>query len=248
MTRERTGSSGPVYTWRMLIGDDSPLRGLPTVLNVSQSMFFDGIRYSVDMADDSFLQCRDALVDISHEQEPMRQQMVAAFQSAWSFVDSINRLRVLLTAMRGVKRTPDMRVFIARLTPAEGLRNAVQHLPGTIVSASEAGEPTWGSLSWVAPSDPKLNRGIIFTAVPGSLRSMSWPAVNPLGRVVDRPVGLIELTAFEITLSISEVRGALVTFVPGFERAAEQAFEGHESRHGSDVLIAIEFAVDEAPT
>jgi hypothetical protein len=230
----------------LLIGNDSPLHHLPSALDISQSMFFDGIRYSIDMADESYLRCVDALVSISRV-GPDSRQMVAAFQSAWSLVDSANRLRVLLAQMRGAKRTPDMRLFLLELAPAEELRNAVQHLPGTIASASEADEPTWGSLSWVVPPEEGSRQGSIFIAIPGSSHSMSRPAVNPLGKEVDRPVGLIELTAFEVTLSISGTHAAIARFTPGFERAAGDAFEAHAERRGADLLVEVSFEAAEEP-
>jgi hypothetical protein len=207
-------------------------------------MFLDGIRYSIDMADEAFGQVRSALLTISKDESAIGQQLPLALLGAWGVVDSVNRLRILLEGMRGIKRTAETKLFLSKLSKAKELRDAVQHLPGEIQQFATEQEPTWGSLSWVVPPAGPLASGTIFTAVPGSLRSLQGlPAVNPLGRAVERPIGCMELSAFGHTISLSEAHDALVLFVPAFERSIAKAFEGEEERLGSDLLIAIEFEV-----
>jgi hypothetical protein len=231
----------------MLVSEDSPLRHLPTVVELSQTMFLDGIRFSLDMADESFLACVRALDALSSAGEHSPLNTVIAFQSAWGFVDAVNRLRVLLTAMRGVKRTPQLRVFLSKLEPMKELRNGVQHLDGTIRTLSNQGEPTWGSLSWVVPPQPESNIMSIFLCIPGSVRDWDRPAVNPVGQQIAVPLGLIELTAFGTTVSLSDVHAGLVGFVPGFESAAAAAFAGRGATRAADVLAEMQITPVDDP-
>ncbi|KJS82607.1 MAG: hypothetical protein JM58_14730 [Peptococcaceae bacterium BICA1-8] len=91
----------------MIIGDDSPLRHLPSVLNPRQILLLDGIRYSVDMADIAYTRLFNSLtyVSINHNSKEFDFSIFShAFLDAWSVIDSVNRMRSLLSNLTGYKR------------------------------------------------------------------------------------------------------------------------------------------------
>ncbi len=100
----------------------SPLRRLPSGLNIKQTLFFDAIRYSVEMADMSHCRLKETLIDLtgkfkSTKKKDLGTETVRAFLDAWSIVDSINRLKALLNQLPYAKKNgPGLVVFQKNLT------------------------------------------------------------------------------------------------------------------------------------
>jgi hypothetical protein len=83
----------------MLIKSDSPLRRPPSLAG-RERLFVDGLRYAIEMADYAH---RRLLQDLLHLTVESRNQksldheaVVAPRLDAWSYVDSIDRLRGLI--------------------------------------------------------------------------------------------------------------------------------------------------------
>jgi hypothetical protein len=211
-------------------------------------MFLDGIRYSLDMAGLAYTTLAQSLLQVSvgtagDASAPTPTAVFpSCFMDAWSFVDSINRLRVLLSQMPNVKRTPLLRVFERHLEPFEELRNSVQHLPGEILAHADAGEPVWGSLSWVYWPNLSSEKSVFaHVMIAGSMNLMkAQPVVNPLARPFRTPIDHVELTAFQRTVPLTATYWQLSGFVRSIEATLEPQFEGLD-RAGGDVLLTIEF-------
>jgi hypothetical protein len=63
---------------------------------------------------------------------------------AWALVDTLNRLRVLITRLPGLRsKSPGAQVIVRALKPVEDLRNAVQHMDGEIGPLSATNLPLW---------------------------------------------------------------------------------------------------------
>lgn len=226
----------------MLIREESPFLHLPVALNPAQAMALDGIRYSIDVVDESFVACRDALILMSGDHSIDRKIWTQAFQCAWSFVDATHRLRSLLEGMRGIKRTPKVRVLLRSLAAAEPLRHGMQHLSREIVSAAAEPKPAWGSLSWMALRPGGSGDGTAYIAAPGSMRPMkAIGQVRNRRGLIDLPVGQIELSHFGATLSLSDTLSSVISWLPSMEVGLSKAFEGYEERAATDALIAVEF-------
>jgi hypothetical protein len=135
----------------MIIEDDSPFHQLPAALNRKQTLFLDGIRYSVEMADLAHSRLQAALLQHTQNVESASEGATgehylhtAAFQDAWSIVDSLHRLRGLLSQMPGVKQNaPPLQVFRRQTDVVEDLRNGVQHLNHHIDALVAQKLPTW---------------------------------------------------------------------------------------------------------
>ncbi len=250
----------------MFFADDSPLRRVPTApgLLLSQRMFLDGIRYSIEMADLSFRRLKVSLLTAMTKEQPPPDIFTSAFLDAWSLVDSAYRLLVLHRNMRGIKNTPAVTVIRDGLAPAEDLRHSIQHLNKQISAYSEAGYPTWGSLSWVASPELSFSKFRVGVMVAGSLGGgeltlsgdretvrvpgmVDQPIVDPLGGrklsfSQDLPVDLVELTAYQKTISLSETFEWMARSGRGIEQALLQPpWAGASSSH-ADLLLRVTYS------
>src|ERR1700722_14623995 len=141
----------------MIISEDSPFRRLPADLNAEQAAFLDGVRYAADMVGLSYERLKLALRKLATEEKPGQVYFTAAFQDAWSIVDSVHRLRRILGHMPGMTNsTPRYKLFARRTAVAEELRNRIQHLGERLKAVASDGEPVWGTLAWttVVETDP----------------------------------------------------------------------------------------------
>ncbi len=238
-----------------LVASDSPLRSLPANLNPHQAMYFDGIRYSLDMAGIAYVRLRQGLFDIDAFIPERKSDIYPMlFLDAWSMVDSLNRLRVLLGNFRGMKNTPEKRVFLDGLTPFLALRNNIQHLDGTIKEV-KAGEPAWGHLSWFHVDALSAEGGIVKgrsrLLVSGQLKDFSHNLVNPLGKPIETGVDLVTLTAFGDAVSLSRAFYQIRDFAKIFDKTVKTGFEDSDQLSGatgSDLFITAEMAFGPATT
>src|SRR5215218_10854064 len=105
----------------MLIGEESPLRSLPSALNKRQLRMLNGIRYSIEMYDIAYRSLLHTLTTIDSEQDNQKDDRSRAiFPSvllhAWSMVDTANRLRELLKHTPGLpRRDPHFRANLRML-------------------------------------------------------------------------------------------------------------------------------------
>jgi len=186
----------------------------------------DGISISIDMATMSYGRLQNSLLALSRgvaQDQPQPPALGAlAMMDAWMIIDAVNRLRALVEATRGLRRGPAVVSFYRSVEDVEILRNAVQHLPGQVAELEKNGRPLWGSLSWSYREPPTA---AIHLLVPGTIApTEGLPMVNPLAEQVEIPIGLITLTAAEVTVCLSEVLQAVGRFAERLERAAAIAF------------------------
>jgi hypothetical protein len=209
------------------VSDNSPLRRLPAALHRRQALALDGISVSVDMTMVAYWQLRVALWHHGRASEratswPLVLQAVTA---AWSIVDDVHRIGVLVRRLPGLKRGPAVTALLKAADQVESPRNAVQHLDGEIEELPDSGRPLWGSLFWVKMASPDAKRLSVGLLVPGTLApTHGVPVVNPLGREIELPIDLATLTAGRVTVCLSHVVAAAARFSGRLEGAAEAAF------------------------
>lgn len=161
----------------MLVGPESPLTKIPVTLDRKQRLFLDAIRYAIAMLDLSCQRLHKLLVHVSYDEvnatdeDPgpdMDLVFPRAFADAFTIVDQANRLWTLVRDMPRLKRTPDLQLFMRKMSKAEDLRNPVQHLSGELNRLAGTDEATWGWLMWIYVPD---HSGVfhVFMALPGSL-------------------------------------------------------------------------------
>lgn len=237
-----------------LLAPESPLAHLPADLHPRQRLFFDAIRYSIAMLDVSFVRLMKLLIHVSYLQvhdgkESTDQDLVfpPAFADSFSVVDMANRLSSLVSKMPGLKRTPEIELFIRKAGTAEEMRNAVQHLNRELERLAVEDEATWGWLLWLYAPEPKTGVFHSFFALPGSMgeTKISPTTAGPEG-MFRSPVDQIELCAYGHRLSLTNLWDAVAAFVPILEATLRNDFRGRPVSV-TDVLLKVRGHVSTPP-
>jgi hypothetical protein len=224
----------------MIIDNNSPLRQIPTQTNRKQMLFFDGIRYSVEMTDLAHDRLRKTLYEIARSPtapEPHSHDFASAVLDAWSIVDLVHRLRGLLEQAPGVKqKSPALLLFMKKTEGIEKLRNSVQHLNQQIHRIADLNIPVWGALSWVTMFDPELKSLWTCTLVAGTFFERSEPLISPLGKEFHPPVDLITLQASNCSVCLSDAVRSVERMTRSLEDYLREQFKGLP-HVGRDVLL-----------
>lgn len=233
-------SYSPVFS------EDSPFRKLPRNLNRPQLMFFDGIRFSVEMISLSYARLAATLLKISEEAVtedssdlPMLDR-ISALQEAWSIVDSTFRLKCLLEATPHLKKNmPDLQLFFRKTSAVTKLRNIIQHLNTEMKSLIQGNHPAWGVLCWTNITDAENFISDSFTYVPGTMfDSKDIPTLNPLGRIFREKIDHVELHAGKYNISISNLAYATLELAKKLEEVLSKQISG-DNASGGDFLFAM---------
>jgi len=86
-----------------------------------------------------------------------KELLPVAFWRAWSFVDTVHRIREVTQGVPGLSaKSAEVRRFLVATDVAEVFRHYMQHLRRELTKVPANRFPVWGSLSWVDPNDPLL--------------------------------------------------------------------------------------------
>jgi hypothetical protein len=239
----------------MILGPDSRLRRIPSALDRKTAFFIEGIRVSIEMIDLTHQRLQQALITITSMSDSGPQLPQGHFTSiitdAWVIIDCIHRLHRLITYMPHVKRkmrNPAFRNFLINGQKANEFRNTVQHLDQNINDKSAIAEwSVWGLLSWAVPyPDQGILKSCTFMA--GMMEEVSRPLLNPMGKPIRLPVGLITLFQQNLSISISDLINDVERLAQELERSATAAFDADPRlarTYASDVVITMTFATPE---
>lgn len=231
----------------LLVPYDSPLRNPPQNLDPRQKVAFDGIRYALDMGFLSYQRLQTDLHEIGLAQrngENFTVFATQAFADAWSTVDTLWRLHLLLGHAPGLKHTSGLKVQLRALKSVEDFRHHFQHLDERLLASVKMGTPLWGTLMWFWTPDEPNRGGVTLALVAGSLRDDEQRLLNPLGRACETPVGLVTLTAFGGELDLSDLSTRLPRIARALDSATRKALDTRPLG-GADLLIGVEFAFDD---
>jgi hypothetical protein len=185
--------------------------------NLKQILFKDGIRYSINIAFQSFSRLKFDLLALTkndyarrkkNEEELTKEQTyeleISAISNAWQIIDSTNRLRELLRLAPNIKKKDtEYQLFLRKSDDIKHLRNNIQHLNSQIEAYIKNNIPVWGTLNWIG----KVDNGeecLIFSLVPGEIFPRTTSFLNPVGKKITLPIGLITLIS-DKTVCISEI-------------------------------------------
>jgi hypothetical protein len=209
----------------MIITKDSPFRHLPAALDRRQTIFLDGIRYSVEIGELAYRRLVAVLLEASNERDQMEEGVsltyVSALLDAWCVVDSIYRLRGLLNHVpRHKKSDTPYKSFVRKTQAADEMRNIVQHLDTEIPKLERLNISAWGALSWGFVVDPK--NGVInsCTFIPGTmLPEKGYQYLNPLGKEFHENIDQITLFAGACSMNLSECMRAVEKYISGLNNS-----------------------------
>jgi hypothetical protein len=173
---------------------------------LQKSLFIDGIHYSVLMTrlahfrlcNDLLILSKDYYLTKKGVNKPLSKKdsftlTVSALSNAWQIIDSMNRLRQLLSKTPGLKQnSTELQLFYRRTADIEYFRNSIQHLNENIMQYVKNRIPSWGALNWVAKLDDSKDF-ILFSLIPGEIFDRATPLTNPINKTIAIPIGLITL-------------------------------------------------------
>jgi len=154
-----------------LVPPDSPLRQVPDSIDRRSVLYLDGIRYCFhifDLASARLVTALQALSTSYVSPQLLADQIATAISDAWTMVDTVHRLRELLSqAPRLKKNSPELQLFIRHTSKIEDLRHFYQHFRTRIDSFASIGMPLWGTLSWIH-TDLATGENHNYTIAPGT--------------------------------------------------------------------------------
>jgi len=228
----------------MIVGPDSSLRKIPTALVRKQALFIEGIRFSIEMADLAHRRLL-TILPLLTKMENVSQEApsgVSAMLDAWSIVDSLHRLRGLVTHMPNIEkrnRAPSIRAFFDATDKVTELRNTIQHLDTTIPGIVD--DQNWavlGSLTWgvVDPSTDQITSSCFMPGAPLGSRSLINPLNRPKWHV---PVDGITLERSGVSLCLSDAMRSVERLTKSLEEALTNSLDQlpHQGHHAADVTV-----------
>ncbi len=205
-----------------LVSEASQLRRLPANLEPRQRALFDGVRFSVDMAELALDRLLSAL-PLTPGVDALAGH-VAPFCDAWTLVDAVNRIRPLLRAIPKAEHSNDVQDFLASTEDVYRLRNCVQHLHGRLDKLAADNLPAWGVITWVTLKDPSKEILILHTLLAGSVFDGSLPVENPIGQPLRVPIDLVRLHAHGEVVTLTALPEILHKIVISLEKQLEKQF------------------------
>ena len=180
----------------------------PVLSKLQRILFKDGMQYSINMANLSYFRLRADLLALSKHDYSLRKEnketlskeevhvcKISALTNAWQVVDSVNRLRELLRhapGTPGIKHDTEYDRFFRKTENVEHLRDNIQHLNTQILQFIQDKLPAWGNLAWASKLD-ESDELLLFALVPGEIFKRNDALINPVGRKMTIPIGIITL-------------------------------------------------------
>lgn len=236
-----------------MIKPDSILRRLPSDLDRKQALFLDGIRHAAEIAHLAYERLRHLLTKIAAEDtsdDERGQLYTPAFLDAWSVVDSIDRFRGLYSLFPGAQmRAGDASDQVAReiFQSVRDVRNVTDHLANRMDHVLANKSAAMGMLSWCTVISLEQGTCAACSIIPGTLGRLSGPIVNPAGKNIELPSGLIAITAGEHTADLSEAMSVFRNRIADTESQIEEFVDVNnlkESRAGADLFIRLSISFD----
>jgi len=236
-----------VLEWELvIIGPDSILRKIPVALDRKQAYFFEGIRISAEMIDLAHVRLQQTLLEITKAMKasasPRQELYTSAMLDAWSIIDSVHRLQDLAHYFPAIKHREHNPGFHNLLSHSDvnKLRNTVQHLPGSIREMEVAPQwSVWGVLNWCVPYPDDVVHSCSYMC--GHQRpGTKPPMINPAGRRISLPVGLITIVQDQVSVCISDLIEDVIRFANTMAQILQDGINGDgrlKERYAADVLV-----------
>lgn len=215
----------------LLLGRDSVLRQIPVNVDPKQALFLDGIRHAVEIMDVAYGRLRDALTHLALH-PPASNELpdlsAHAFLDAWSFVDAVDRFRMMYTQMPGMKlRTARTGISPLRVMQEfRNLRNVADHLAQRADFVLSRNGTALGELTWLTGA--QLQPEVIAwhcTLRPGTLQSVPPTQTNPIVSTLDWPTDSIRLSAGGYEGNLSAVRTHIAVRIRHLEAQLQPLFQ-----------------------
>jgi hypothetical protein len=216
-----------------MLGKNSFFRKTPSAIGLEQRLIFEAAGWAIEMISwsNDRLKSAAARIDPNSKNFPSLEAR-EMFACAWSIVDQTHMLRELLKRLETAEAGPTLE-FIEKYEAASDIRNKMNHLHQNIpnlANKKSAVTPVFGALSFcmartgdevAAETDPVVIKKECWI-ISISAGALTHPkhriqVVNPAGRLVELPVGLIEFEVFERTLNFWQMETDLRALVEHYD-------------------------------
>lgn len=205
-------------------------------------LFFDGIRVAIEMADRAYDRLAKSLQNAAVKELPdyeLLQLVPVCFLDAWSIIDSVNRLRVLLNRLPEFKKNAhSLQIFLRKTEAVEDLRNTVQHLDTEIDNLAANDLPVWGDLRWLVLLDATVGKFKVGLLVSGTQFGALHAMPNLAGIEMYAAVDHITLASGGKEVDLSNVMRAMAKFVGKLEGVLTPQFKQHEPAPSDYLIVA----------
>ena len=215
-----------------VVGKESPLRRVPSVIEPRQRVLFDSIRYCADMVDLCYTRLMAGLRSLSDiaAAEKTLPPFTPFFVDAWSLVDAANRITPLLSALNPRTSVREFEKYANAMADVRELRNSAHHLAARVDRFVKKRKLAWGSIGWVTKIADQPGKLRSHAIAAGSMRPrVRVDVVNPLGRMMRGDVDFVRLYGAETTVDISATVDAVVEIIGYLDQVLGPQFEGKGS-------------------
>jgi hypothetical protein len=162
------------------------------------------------------------LTEIAHDEggRAKSASVTSALADAWSIVDAIDRFAALIKLLpaRDEAAANSIADYIEAVKPIRLLRNVTDHLAQRVPYLVAHKMPAMGRLRWFTPTSLASGRSCLL--IPGTVRpANTMPLINPVGREIRLPSGLVVLEAGEYEASLCDAVGATELVVRHLEES-----------------------------
>lgn len=236
-----------------ILSSTSPLVTLPEGLRPDHRAWFEGIRYSVQIADVAYRRLVSVLADMvsaAHRGEKLAWDVHATcFGDAWTIVDGAYRLRELgERPPQGLAKRPESpspsavryNDYIVATKHLKEMRHGIQHVDTQGPKVANDGMPVWGTLHWLTTFDGGLTGYVSLlvagTVLPGEVAVQNPADVTAFADVVDH----VQLVAFGQTAQLTRLRVLMSTLARELERPLAEQFSG-KPLAAADSFVSIQW-------
>ena len=218
---------------RLILGRDSILKKIPANVSAKQAVFLDGIRHAAEIMDIAYGRLQETLTQLAlHPPTATELPDISAhvFLDAWSFIDAVDRFRMLYTNMPGIQfgaPKSGAPTFLEVTQVFRKLRNVAAHLAAQADKVVSENSSAWGVLTWftVAQLQPEIVAWHC-TLRPGTLQSLPPTHSKPVIATLNIPTDSIQLAAGGFTGNLSEIRSHVATRIRHLEKELQRVFQG----------------------
>jgi len=199
-----------------LISENSILRHLQKYLSRRQTLLFDGVRYSAEMANIAYMRLEKQLQAIAFSRdEPTSADIARAMLDAWSIVDSAHRFHDLVHNTPGLPGGTWKRLLKERVKEALDLRDFVQHQVSHEMANVDG--QIWGYLSWAEVREGRPTGKWLMISPGAIFKGDKWFFIGPKKSIPMVPISRIRLKVFDTQVYLGKLLNSIKSAVEEIE-------------------------------
>jgi hypothetical protein len=163
--------------------------------------------------------------------------MTALFVDAWAAVMNFDAIGEVIRRLK--IKSAEATSFEKEARQIRSLRNKFQHFSGNVINRARSKGPRcpqYGAITWTytPKPDPDSDASVVFCNLCAHTEQMEMRPVNPAGRNIRRPIGCMQLQAYDITLEFEQLQAMLQQFINFLNTKVCQHVTDQIRKHASE--------------